>query len=201
MAQTERRIRNKIRTLEDKINTKEKEIESLKKQIKDEQALLAELIEYEKLPLETRTLTRYIDYDTRTVELMDEFESETEKGFRKYQRLIIVNYFFSSVGHYQFIVERLESKNTVGNITMTEFKQKEWNGLIDYANKEITKKSKISELKENEEVIFEVPFLLRAQNSSNRTGYGNEYCGEELIYEGTLYGETTSYVFVGVKLR
>ena len=51
------------------------------------------------------------------------------------------------------------------------------------------------------EVVFPIPVQFNAQNSSNRSGYGNRYCGEELIYEGTLYGETTDYMFVGAKYR
>lgn len=47
---------------------------------------------------------------------------------------------------------------------------------------------------------FSTPFLLRAQNSSNRTGYGWEWDwsgGYGDYTEGTLYGETTDYFFVG----
>ena len=50
-------------------------------------------------------------------------------------------------------------------------------------------------------IKFEKPYLLRAQNSNNRTGYGNEYYGYDLVYQGTLYGETTNYAFVGVILH
>ena len=48
---------------------------------------------------------------------------------------------------------------------------------------------------------FSKPFLLRAQNSSNRTGYGWEWNwsgGYGDYTEGTFYGETTNYFFVGV---
>ena len=48
---------------------------------------------------------------------------------------------------------------------------------------------------------FSKPFLLRAQNSLNRTGYGWEWDwsgGYGDYIEGTLYGETTNYYFVGV---
>ena len=42
------------------------------------------------------------------------------------------------------------------------------------------------------------PISLGAQISSNREGYGNQYCGEELVYEGTKYGETTEFLIVGI---
>ena len=44
---------------------------------------------------------------------------------------------------------------------------------------------------------FETPFQLNAQNTNNRTGYGSEYYGEYCVYEGTLYGETSTYVITG----
>ena len=50
-------------------------------------------------------------------------------------------------------------------------------------------------------IMFKTCYLLRAQNSSNRTGYGNIYYGDELVHEGTLYGETTSYVLAGVQIK
>lgn len=49
--------------------------------------------------------------------------------------------------------------------------------------------------------FFDLPIEFNAQNNLNRCGYGNKYHGEELIYEGTLYGETTTYMFVGVQYR
>ena len=48
---------------------------------------------------------------------------------------------------------------------------------------------------------FDKPYHLRAQNSLNRTGYGWEWDWSGGIgdyIEGTQYGETTDYGFVGV---
>lgn len=49
-------------------------------------------------------------------------------------------------------------------------------------------------------ILFNPAVVLNAQNSKNRSGYGNEYYRDELIYEGTLYGETTEYVITGFDL-
>ena len=49
-------------------------------------------------------------------------------------------------------------------------------------------------------ILFDPAVVLNAQNSKNRSGYGNEYYRDELIYEGTLYGETTEYVITGFDL-
>jgi len=48
---------------------------------------------------------------------------------------------------------------------------------------------------------FDLPCQFNAQDSKNRTGYGNEYWGDELIYEGPKYGETTTYYFIGVLIK
>lgn len=50
-------------------------------------------------------------------------------------------------------------------------------------------------------IRFSKPYRLRAQNSRNRTGYGWEWDwsgGYGDYIEGTLYGETTDYIFAGV---
>ena len=46
-------------------------------------------------------------------------------------------------------------------------------------------------------IKFENPISINAQSSDNRTGYGNEYYYDELVYEGTKYGETSEYPIVG----
>lgn len=48
---------------------------------------------------------------------------------------------------------------------------------------------------------FKYPCQFNAQGSMNRTGYGNEYCGEDLVSRGTEYGETSTFYFIGVMIR
>lgn len=40
----------------------------------------------------------------------------------------------------------------------------------------------------------EEPYIIKAQASHNRTGYGSKYYQDILIEQGTLYGETDEYV-------
>lgn len=42
------------------------------------------------------------------------------------------------------------------------------------------------------------PYIINAQASHNRTGYGNKYCGNQLVEEGTKYGETDEYVITKI---
>lgn len=50
---------------------------------------------------------------------------------------------------------------------------------------------------EDEIIFFDNPISINAQSSKNRTGYGNEYYYDTLIYEGTKYGETSQFPIVG----
>lgn len=49
-------------------------------------------------------------------------------------------------------------------------------------------------------VPFEIPCRLNAQIKANQCGFGNIYYGEQLIREGTLYGETTPFAIVAVRI-
>lgn len=49
-------------------------------------------------------------------------------------------------------------------------------------------------------IKFENPISINAQSSDNRTGYGNEYYYDTLIYEGTKYGETSEFPIVGYQI-
>lgn len=50
-------------------------------------------------------------------------------------------------------------------------------------------------------IYFDNPISINAQSSSDRTGYGNEYYYDMLIYEGTKYGETSEFPIVGYKVE
>lgn len=155
---------------------------------------------------------------TRSIKLMDEFDGIGEKNNVVYDRLVIYNenllaYTNSNkVFNYALIIERGKNEETVGSITMTSLK----NGYLNpnvYVTKE--KESKVVLLKEHvgneitEDVydeyvdsgkpyFFSKPYQLRAQNSNNKSGYGNIYYGDVLIHEGTKYGETSRYIIVGI---
>lgn len=79
--------------LEAMIEGTEKEIRRKEGELKQYKEKLLALEEYQKLPIEERTLERYVSERTKTVSIMDEFESVTEEGFRKYDRMIIKSYF------------------------------------------------------------------------------------------------------------
>lgn len=144
----------------------------------------------------------YISKDSHTIPIMDKFE-KYENGVKIYNRMIINNIEKASIGlylySYKLIVERIDyrDKKTVGNITMSEFKDHKGK-VTQYAKKCLMEYLKNHNIKIGKEVYFNSPYYLRAQNSSNREGYGWEWEWDNLIYEGTEYGECDNYGFVGV---
>lgn len=191
-------VKCQIEIVKQRIVDKENEINRLKKELELRLEELKKIEEYENGPIENRTLHKYIFDTSSTVRLMDEFESITEEGYQRYKRLVLKNLDFSDCGGYHFIIERLNGRETKGNITMTNYKKGNNRELLNYANEQIVAVLEDCKEKHGKEIIFTKPYLLRAQNTSNRTGYGSEYNGDFLVHQGTLYGETTRYAFVGV---
>lgn len=117
------------------------------------------------------------------------------------------------------------------NITMTDFKKifgsyfNSYNRIIEYKKHNSSKDRKsvpklslpvydflemffenfIKNVQDNFEdektIYFDNPISINAQSSSNRTGYGNEYYYDMLIYEGTKYGETSEFPIVGYEVE
>lgn len=117
------------------------------------------------------------------------------------------------------------------NITMTDFKKifgsyfNSYNRIIEYKKHNSSKDRKsvpklslpvydflemffenfnknVQDNFEDEKTIyFDNPISINAQSSSNRTGYGNEYYYDMLIYEGTKYGETSEFPIVGYEVE
>jgi hypothetical protein len=62
----------------------------------------------------------------------------------------------------------------------------------------ITENNLVPKYTNRQNMFFKNPYLLKAQLSTNRTGYGNVYYQDELVYQGTLYGEYTPFYIVGL---
>ena len=163
------------------------------------------------------TLTIKVRKDTRSIALLDKFESRDENGNKKYNTLILQDAFsIRHAGNCYRVSLHMQRKSKdsdcmSSNLTFSDLKQKLVNCIFS-----VESKSKIKIVNEVLKIAAETPNLqdekraylafntpveFNAQNSSNRSGYGNRYCGEELVYEGTLYGETTTYVFVGAQCQ
>lgn len=152
-----------------------------------------------------RDLEDYIGKYTHTIPLMDEFE-KCEAGKKIYDRLIIKNKESINIKGreyiYNLIIERknIYGNETEGNITLTEFKNNKGK-VTQYSIRYLKKYLETKTIKEGEELYFDKPYYLRAQNSTNRSGYGWEYRWDEPIYIGTEYGECDDYLFVGIIIK
>lgn len=145
--------------------------------------------------------------DTKTVQLLDEFEGYTGDNPHKYKRMVINNYAGEPkiYGYrYSYVVERNDGKEAIGNITFTDLKLGKSNKeLIDYIQSQISENTAKKYVNTNKFFRFNKPYLFRAQNKRNRTGYGTIWewsGGVGYCTEGTYYGETTLYVIAGVYL-
>jgi hypothetical protein len=52
--------------------------------------------------------------------------------------------------------------------------------------------------KHGDMIAFKVPFEIGGQTYRDQTGYGSYYDGDVCLYEGTYYGQTTSFYVVGI---
>lgn len=155
--------------------------------------------------MSTRDLEVLITPSSKTVRIMDEFEGDSTNQKEGYDRIILKNRFIvfteQYVITYRLIIERYK-RGTVGDITFSAFKGDKGYEVYKHADSEIK-----SAIKKNKSIIkyseiqFEHPYYLRAQNSGNRTGYGWEWWGQDVCFEGTEYGETSDYCFSGIKIE
>lgn len=167
------------------------------------------IIETEPLGEENTDLDELITCiweDTKTIKLLDKFEGYCDDSSTKYKHIVIENVKFTRYSNvhrpgFNFVIERGNGSDYVGDVTFTKFKKDEAYDLYRYLNSEITDEIIEQYLDKDRFYRFSKPYLLRAQNSHNRTGYGWEWNWSGGIgdyIEGTLYGETTKYFFVGV---
>ena len=158
--------------------------------------------------IKRKILTKHIYNDTRTIDLLDEFEGIGDNHPYVYEMLEIPSALYIWKGctslTISLIVKRCRASECVGDITFTEYKQDKTADLEKYVSQQITDDI-VEEYKGKREIFyFDKPYHLRAQNSSNRTGYGWEWDWSGGIgdyVEGTMYGETTDYGFVGVYIK
>lgn len=151
------------------------------------------------------TFSRQLNKDTKTVDLLDDFCS-SGKDF-----LLLRNQFYLNSYYYtaSLIITRKYNEFDYDKTqpTMTELKQAAGKSiskvstyrLLPLINKIKEIKKEIIDLDEEQIIIFEKPFLIGGQTSNNRTGYGSEW-SYGVYFEGTLYGEVTDFMVVGIKI-
>ena len=155
---------------------------------------------------------------TKTTVLLDEYESKGDNNEKIYDALMLEDVFCIRYRRKMYFISLLVERRpkdllyVKDYLTFTEFKNRFLDKVFTVDNRndyEILNAifNGMAKLKPDDwdgqsaSVTFSLPVEFDAQNSSNRSGYGNRYRGEELVYEGTLYGEVTHYMFTGVQFR
>ena len=160
-----------------------------------------------------KVLKKFIFNDTTTVDIMDQFEGYT--GNIRYDQLLIENNYCLMIKDrdnndhfitYQFVIERASKycnwdDDPKNEITFTNFKLRKIYNLKKYVhNQNFIYEDAEKAAKSGEVLLFDKPFHFKAQNSSDREGYGWEWYGGTPVIIGTEYGQTTDYVIVGIKV-
>ena len=146
-------------------------------------------------------LCDYITSDTRTVELMDQFEGIGENNPYVFESLELVD--MLTIRNEE-TGERFHVRLVIRRCCVEEYKQRQVKDLREYIAREITAEVLEEYQGENKLFYFSKPYHLRAQNSRNLTGYGWSWGWDGDVgryQEGTLYGETTDYGFVGAYIE
>lgn len=157
-----------------------------------------------------------VEKTSPTVRIMDEFESVDDAFRKKYASLELCDLFCIKYRRRMYwislIVQRRPKKQPCipSTLTFTQLKNELLGRVftLDRENSYPIVQELFRGIRQNWqcesddiEVTFPVPVQFSAQNSGNRSGYGNRFRGEVPVYEGTLYGETTDYQFVGARYR
>ena len=149
----------------------------------------------------------FVTDSTNTLPLMDKFEGRSKESDGPYKRLIFKNSYQATIGKYlckyHLILERFEDvQHTEGDMTFTVFKKEKGVSVYHYCNNQLRKALKEDKnILKRKEFYFYIPYYLRAQHSGKREGYGWEWDWSDGIgipTEGTMYGDTDDYGFVGV---
>ena len=146
--------------------------------------------------------------DTRTTPIMDSFMF-SDKIFLIFEQAFVLGNSGKRIS--LVVVKTNRTVNYVNDgLTMTDLKKLSGTYIsersLEYTKKTSRKYSLYRELisinkqplKTGDIVPFSIPCRLGGQTFKDQTGFGSEYCGEELIHQGKNYGETTAFLIIGV---
>lgn len=206
--------------LEKKIKMLQEQINSLKKDLMETEEQYYDLVYTENTAsyLESiysvspeNSINEHLYSDTKTTPIMDSFYC-SKKDFLIFKSLFFVDVDFPPYWQYVSIVVRKSPRSKIrlidSGLTMTDLKKESGWATLKYCSESrrvyplikeiVTAATKLSET--NKIVPFEHIIRLGGQTYANQTGFGSEYNGEELVHQGTLYGETTGFYIIGISM-
>lgn len=144
------------------------------------------------------SITHYLAPTTPTTPIMDEFE-------RSNKEFLILNGYYrytkSKYYDFKFVVTKNKYDINCSELQPTMTELKKWEGAerlrdIHKCLNEIFSSS--DNYESGQKIPFSQPCRLGGQTYSNQTGYGNIYHWDQLVYEGTKYGEVTDFLIIGI---
>ena len=224
------RLTQEISQLDNEINVLKEQLSSLEQQKKKLQKQI-DRIDYQKNtevalhlieelnPQNSREV--YLNYKTKTTPIMDSFYNSKDifliiPWYHRVQQKNVVQTPFGSISGtgcskwISLIIIKMETVHGTiyvrdTGLTMTDLKKSYrqsylYGERLSALEREIAKID-LTQCEKGQCVPFEDICYLGAQTYGNQTGYGSEYHGEELVHEGTLYGETTGFLIIGVRIE
>lgn len=223
------RLTQEISQLDNEINVLKEQLASLEQQKKKLQKQI-DRIDYQKntevalhlieaiTPQNSREIR--LDYKTKTTPVMDSFYHSTDDYLilKSIYEAFGSSHNSSSKWFSLIIVKRKSVQGTIyvqkTGLTMTDLKKslpnREFHSSDDELDERLSalydevrkiRQRDMTQFKKGQCIPFENICYLGAQTYQNQTGYGSEYYGNELVHEGTLYGETTGFLIIGVRIE
>lgn len=151
-----------------------------------------------------------VDFSPRihSVDLMDKFDGVYSDTM--YSKLILKNYTYyenNCAAIFHLVVERPKEDEKIkdSGVTFTELKCKKAYKLDIALSTQITQEIVLEYFDKNKIFYLKDPIILKAQNSDNKTGYGDiwdwSFSKDYPLVEGTKYGDTNYYKITGIYIE
>lgn len=218
------RLEREIEKINEQIEKINQEIEELNNQISalndEKRELSAQLNYILKEPTTKHALKQvheiskdnvireFLFSDTKTTPIMNRF-SWSDKKFLIFENVFTLDSTWNKVSLI-IIKNRPGVYYKYTGLTMTDLKKRTGGYIctnsLDFIKetdrifplyKELVKINQCNP-KKGDVIAFETPCLLGGQTFQDQTGFGSEYWGRTLLYQGKEYGETTKFLIIGV---
>lgn len=200
----------RIAELEEKIEELLSEQNSIRQQkhtleMAEESSKLTKMVS--KVNKENSTVV-HLDSHTRTTPIIDNF-AFSDKDFLVFRHLFRLS---PSWKYVSLIVakNRTGVNYTYSGLTMTDLKKAAGTIVSHNLVEQLPKSDRLYPLylelagisekvaMTSGPIRFDTPCMLGGQTFREQTGFGWEYCGEEVVRYGREYGETTKFMIIGV---
>ena len=203
-------INKEIELLHVKEDALQEELSKLQEELdtievnKNQTALLNEIFTVEP----NNSMVVHLYKDTKTTPIMDEFQ-QSDKSFLVFDKIFSIGKNWTKVS-LVVVKDRWNTYCINSGLTMTDLKKesgrviregytnhnRESDRFFTLANELERASTKMTD--NNSRIPFDNPIRLGGQTYANQSGYGSYYEGEFQVTQGTLYGETTGFIIIGI---